>query len=198
MTKIPRKTGSRGRLKAPVLPPGRSDFDEVLRLIEAARARAVTAVNTTLIDLYWQIGEHISRRVAADGWGKGTVQELAGYIQSRHPNARGFSASNLWRMMQFSRPTARRQDSQHCRENCPGATIWPSSAGPSGLRNANSICAWLAALGSDGGRLTMTVGGDTAAELRYVRQPFQREPDFGVTSVNYDLPDLLARTEEPA
>jgi superfamily II DNA or RNA helicase len=42
------------------------------------------------------------------------------------------------------------------------------------------------------------VDGDTAAEPRYARQPFQREPDFGVTSVNYDLPDLLARTEEPA
>jgi len=34
--------------------------------------------------------------------------------------------------------------------------------------------------------------------VRYVRQPFQREPDFGVTSVNYDLRDLLARAEEPS
>jgi hypothetical protein len=33
---------------------------------------------------------------------------------------------------------------------------------------------------------------------RYVRQPFQREPDFGVTSVNYDLAELLQRGEEPA
>jgi hypothetical protein len=31
----------------------------------------------------------------------------------------------------------------------------------------------------------------------YVRQPFQREPDFGVTSVNYTLSELLARAEEP-
>lgn len=31
----------------------------------------------------------------------------------------------------------------------------------------------------------------------YVRRPFQREPDFGVTSVNYDLAELLARAEEP-
>jgi len=29
----------------------------------------------------------------------------------------------------------------------------------------------------------------------YVRQPFQREPDFGVTSVNYDFAELLARAE---
>jgi hypothetical protein len=33
------------------------DFGMVLRLIEAARTRAVTAVNTTLIHLYWNIGE---------------------------------------------------------------------------------------------------------------------------------------------
>ena len=31
----------------------------------------------------------------------------------------------------------------------------------------------------------------------YVRQPFAREPDFGVTSVNYDLGELVARGEEP-
>ncbi len=31
----------------------------------------------------------------------------------------------------------------------------------------------------------------------YVRRPFQREPDFGVTSVNYDLQELLRRAEEP-
>jgi len=30
-----------------------------------------------------------------------------------------------------------------------------------------------------------------------VRRPFQREPDFGVTSVNYDLAELLERAEEP-
>jgi hypothetical protein len=34
--------------------------------------------------------------------------------------------------------------------------------------------------------------------VRYLRQPFRREPDFGVTSVNYDLAELLARAGEPA
>ena len=33
--------------------------------------------------------------------------------------------------------------------------------------------------------------------VRYVRQPFRREPDFGVTSVNYDFAELLARAEAP-
>jgi superfamily II DNA or RNA helicase len=40
------------------------------------------------------------------------------------------------------------------------------------------------------------VDGDQAAP-RYIRRPFQREPDFGVTSVNYNLAELLARAGEP-
>jgi superfamily II DNA or RNA helicase len=33
--------------------------------------------------------------------------------------------------------------------------------------------------------------------VRYLREPFSREPDFGVTSVNYDFNELLQRGEEP-
>jgi hypothetical protein len=33
--------------------------------------------------------------------------------------------------------------------------------------------------------------------VHYVDRPFQREPDFGVTSVNYDFAELLARAEVP-
>jgi SNF2 family DNA or RNA helicase len=38
---------------------------------------------------------------------------------------------------------------------------------------------------------------DGSHRVHYVRQPFQREPDFGVTSVNYDFTRLLARAGEP-
>jgi SNF2 family DNA or RNA helicase len=38
----------------------------------------------------------------------------------------------------------------------------------------------------------------TSHRVHYLRQPFQREPDFGVTSVNYDFAELLARSETPA
>ena len=34
--------------------------------------------------------------------------------------------------------------------------------------------------------------------VHYLRQPFGREPDFGVTSVNYDLAALLAQSAEPS
>jgi SNF2 family DNA or RNA helicase len=40
--------------------------------------------------------------------------------------------------------------------------------------------------------------GDDSHRAHYLRRPFQREPDFGVTSVNYDFAELLARAETPA
>lgn len=41
------------------------------------------------------------------------------------------------------------------------------------------------------------VDGDVAKEPRYIRKPFGNEPDFGVTSVNYNLSELLAEAEAP-
>ena len=38
---------------------------------------------------------------------------------------------------------------------------------------------------------------DNAHRVHYLRRPFQREPDFHVTSVNYNFPELLARAEAP-
>jgi superfamily II DNA or RNA helicase len=41
------------------------------------------------------------------------------------------------------------------------------------------------------------VAGDRV-DLRYVQRPFQREPDFAVTSINYDLAALLSRGNHPS
>jgi predicted nuclease of restriction endonuclease-like (RecB) superfamily len=102
MGNTPKRSESREMVKSstPEL-PSQTDFDAVIGLIEAARTRAVAAVNTALIDLYWSIGEHISKKTAQDGWGKGTVESLSEAIQRRYPGATGYSARNLWRMCQF-------------------------------------------------------------------------------------------------
>jgi predicted nuclease of restriction endonuclease-like (RecB) superfamily len=81
--------------------PDEAGFAEIVRLIGASRERAMQAVNTALIDLYWQIGEIISRRVAAAQWRDGAVEQLASYIARWEPSIRGFSRSNLLRMRQF-------------------------------------------------------------------------------------------------
>jgi predicted nuclease of restriction endonuclease-like (RecB) superfamily len=76
-------------------------FREVVGLIQQARGRAYQAVNTALIDLYWQVGEYISRKLETAVWGEGVVDELARYIAQRHPDWRGFARPNLFRMRQF-------------------------------------------------------------------------------------------------
>jgi hypothetical protein len=38
---------------------------------------------------------------------------------------------------------------------------------------------------------------DGSHKVYYLRQPFQREPDFGVTSVNYNFAELLGRADQP-
>ena len=38
---------------------------------------------------------------------------------------------------------------------------------------------------------------DNTHRVHYGREPFKREPDFGVTSVNYDFAELLAQAEPP-
>jgi predicted nuclease of restriction endonuclease-like (RecB) superfamily len=81
--------------------PADEGFDTIVGLIQAARQRAYQAVNTTLIDLYWQIGEHISRKIAAAEWGDGVVTQLAAHIARSQPGLRGFTRPNLFRMRQF-------------------------------------------------------------------------------------------------
>jgi len=78
-----------------------ADFTEITRLITAARARAVHAVNTALIDLYWQVGQTISQKIAQAQWGDGVVALLAAHLAQTQPGLRGFTRPNLFRMRQF-------------------------------------------------------------------------------------------------
>ena len=39
--------------------------------------------------------------------------------------------------------------------------------------------------------------GEDSHKVHYVRMPFKREPNFGVTSVNYDFKELIERAETP-
>ena len=102
MTSKPRSAGK--PTKADVVragPPADEGFDAIVQLIDAARQRAYQAINTALIELYWQIGGHISRKIASAEWGDGVVDRLAAYIVRTQPGLRGFTRPNLFRMRQF-------------------------------------------------------------------------------------------------
>lgn len=78
-----------------------ADFAEVVRLIEAARQRAFQSTNTELINLYWRVGEYISHKIATATWGEAVVEQLAAFIRRRHPDIKGFTPRNLFRMRQL-------------------------------------------------------------------------------------------------
>jgi len=77
------------------------EFAEVLSHIKQARQKAYTQINSTLIELYWNIGRTISQKVKSANWGKGVVSELSLFILQNDPTIKGFSDKNLWRMKQF-------------------------------------------------------------------------------------------------
>jgi len=76
-------------------------FSEIVQLIAASREKAIRDVNTALIDLYWKVGETISRKIEAAEWGDGVVPQLAQYVARTQPGLRGFTRANLFRMRQF-------------------------------------------------------------------------------------------------
>ncbi len=76
-------------------------FVDIIQLIKQSRTNAIKAVNAELINLYWNIGEYICKRLELAEWGASIVTELAKYIQQNEPEIKGFSDKNLWRMKQF-------------------------------------------------------------------------------------------------
>jgi len=76
-------------------------FTEIRNLIRIAKDRAYQSANIELINLYWQIGEYVSKKVEAQEWGNSIVKKLSEFIQKHEPDSIGFSAQNIWRMKQF-------------------------------------------------------------------------------------------------
>lgn len=96
----PAKPASGGSSRA-VAGGREATFREVVGMIQAAQGRALQAVNSELVELYWQVGGFISRKIETAAWGEGVVEELARFIARRHPDIKGFTRRSLFRMRQF-------------------------------------------------------------------------------------------------
>lgn len=92
---------AKARAKPAVVATADTRFAEVVALIEAARLRGYQAVNTVLVEHYWELGAYISSKIATAEWGDGVVEDLAADLARRYPGARGYTRRNLFRMRQF-------------------------------------------------------------------------------------------------
>ena len=76
-SRIPKKTPAKRPVSRSVARrASRDQFDEVLALIDAARRRAYAQVNTTLIQLYWNVGEYISGKPTGGMEGQSDVPAI--------------------------------------------------------------------------------------------------------------------------
>jgi len=78
-----------------------NDFGAVISIIENAKGRALKAVNAELINMYWEVGEYLSKLCAESSFGDKVVDEVADYISETNPTIKGFNRRGLYRMRQF-------------------------------------------------------------------------------------------------
>lgn len=76
-------------------------LSDIKSKIRQAQYEAMKAVNTQLVQLYWEIGQSITEKQQQAGWGKSVVENLAKDLQAEFPGMRGISARNLWLMADF-------------------------------------------------------------------------------------------------
>lgn len=78
-----------------------ANFDELIAMIESARARAWQAVNSEMVALYWNIGKWLSKRLEVATWGSKVVEKAAVYLAEKRPDLSSFTKRTLYRMVEL-------------------------------------------------------------------------------------------------
>ncbi len=83
-----------------------NDYKELLldikTKIQEAQVKTVSAANSQMLWLYWQLGQYILDNQKAEGWGGKIIERLAGDLKKEFPMLKGFSRRNLLYMKQFA------------------------------------------------------------------------------------------------
>ena len=66
-----------------------------------AQIKAALKINSEQLFFNWQLGRDLVEEKVEEKWGKGIVEQLSLDLQAAFPDAKGFSARNLWFMKQW-------------------------------------------------------------------------------------------------
>ncbi|MDL2227277.1 PDDEXK nuclease domain-containing protein [Bacteroidales bacterium OttesenSCG-928-K03] len=72
---------------------------ELKTKIRSTQIKAAIAVNSALIEFYWELGKMISEK--ENVWGNKLIEQAAKDLQSEFPDMKGLSRSNLFYCKQF-------------------------------------------------------------------------------------------------
>lgn len=68
--------------------------------IKSTRISIARRINGSVMQLYWKIGQQLSERTVAEGYGSAIIKRLSADLKAEFPNM-GFSPRNLWDMKRF-------------------------------------------------------------------------------------------------
>lgn len=69
--------------------------------IQQSQIKAALAVNSQLIQLYWDLGRQITEKQETAKWGGGFIDQLSKDLRVEFPDMKGFSRSNLFAIRKF-------------------------------------------------------------------------------------------------
>lgn len=73
----------------------------LIQIIDESRQNALKKVNEELINMYWKVGEFLSKEVEQATFGDAYIDGIASEIQEAFPGIKGFNRRGLYRMKQF-------------------------------------------------------------------------------------------------
>lgn len=79
----------------------KEEFEVVYNIISSHRNKVVQIINNESLSMMWEIGGFVSTKIKSANWGDGIVRQLAEYIHTQDPTARGWSYRTLYKMVQF-------------------------------------------------------------------------------------------------
>ena len=62
--------------------------------IRQSQIKAAVRVNTTLLELYWDLGADIVNKQIESVWGSGIIKQLSVDLRAEFPDMQGFSTTN--------------------------------------------------------------------------------------------------------
>ncbi len=74
---------------------------DIKERFRGAQIKAAVKVNSEQLLFNWQLGRDIVLRKSEEKWGHGIVEQLSLDLQQEFPEAKGFSARNLWNMKKW-------------------------------------------------------------------------------------------------
>ncbi len=77
----------------------RNWIQELKSKIRSSQIKAAMAVNTALIEFYWDLGKMIAEKQAV--WGSKLIEQVAKDLKAEFPDMEGFSKTNLYNVRRF-------------------------------------------------------------------------------------------------